>query len=187
MTKRIKSVVTELMLSESLKKMLFKKQLSEITISMLIKDCHINRNTFYYHFESKYALLKFTMEQDVSGVVQSINPNANIENAVRTVLTYIDNNRPFLCNAYYSLSHDEMRNNFYCDMKGIMDVHLKTLNNGSRVPMQNSKMQFLSLFFTGGISYLMLDYLFNPKRWANKDIVGYTLQILNCFESYINK
>ena len=44
------SLQTKKALSQSLKKAMEKKPFSKITVSELIKDCNINRNTFYYHF-----------------------------------------------------------------------------------------------------------------------------------------
>ena len=32
--------------------------------SELVRECNLNRKTFYYHFEDIYALLKWTLEQN---------------------------------------------------------------------------------------------------------------------------
>ena len=58
------SLNTKKMLTESLKKTMLKKPLSKITVSELIQDCGINRNTFYYYFANIYDLLKWMLEQE---------------------------------------------------------------------------------------------------------------------------
>ncbi len=50
---------TKQAMAESLKKLMQKKPLSKITVNEIITDCDINRNTFYYHFENIYDLLKW--------------------------------------------------------------------------------------------------------------------------------
>lgn len=55
---------TKSTLAASLKKFLEKKPLNKITITEIIKDCNMNRNTFYYHFEDIYALFKWTLESE---------------------------------------------------------------------------------------------------------------------------
>ena len=42
---------------ESLLKLLEERPLSKITVKDIVDDCGINRNTFYYHFESADAVL----------------------------------------------------------------------------------------------------------------------------------
>lgn len=64
MTHEETSYQTKMMLCASLKKIMKHKPFSKITVSELIKDCDLNRKTFYYHFEDIYRLLKWTLEQE---------------------------------------------------------------------------------------------------------------------------
>ena len=60
---QVSSFNTKKTLAMSFKKLMRKKPLSKITISEIISDCGLNRNTFYDHFEDICALLKWTLEQ----------------------------------------------------------------------------------------------------------------------------
>ena len=51
------SLNTKKALAEALKLAMKKKPFQKITVSELIEACHVNRKTFYYHFEDIYALL----------------------------------------------------------------------------------------------------------------------------------
>ena len=42
---------TKTALAASLKKFMNKKPFGKITVTEIITDCNVNRNTFYYHFE----------------------------------------------------------------------------------------------------------------------------------------
>ena len=49
---------TKRMLSLSLKKLLEKNTLDNITIQDITDDAEVSRKTFYYHFQDIYALLE---------------------------------------------------------------------------------------------------------------------------------
>lgn len=50
---------TRRILAESLKNLLKIKPLEKITVTQLVDDCDINRQTFYYHFHDIYELLEY--------------------------------------------------------------------------------------------------------------------------------
>ena len=51
------SLRTKKVLCASLKNQMMHKTFSKITVTELIRDCNINRKTFYYHFQDIYDLL----------------------------------------------------------------------------------------------------------------------------------
>ena len=61
---------TKMTLGNTLKELMKHKPFSKITVSELIRECNINRKTFYYHFEDIYALLKWVLEQETFEVVK---------------------------------------------------------------------------------------------------------------------
>ena len=56
MRHEVTSLNTKKLIANSLKKAMKTKPLSKITVSELIRDCGINRNTFYYHFDDIYEI-----------------------------------------------------------------------------------------------------------------------------------
>ena len=48
---------TEYRLAEALKNMMSEVPLDSISVTSLVKRCHVNRQTFYYHFHDIYDLL----------------------------------------------------------------------------------------------------------------------------------
>ncbi|MFR8977240.1 MAG: TetR family transcriptional regulator [Christensenellales bacterium] len=55
---------TKRMLSMSLKKLLSKTTLDNITIQDITDDAEVSRKTFYYHFQDIYDLLDWTLQED---------------------------------------------------------------------------------------------------------------------------
>lgn len=49
--------ITKKELAESLKKLASKRLFEQVTVGDIVKECGVNRQTFYYHFSDKYELL----------------------------------------------------------------------------------------------------------------------------------
>ena len=62
---------TKRMLSLSLKKLLEKNTLDNITIQDITDDAEVSRKTFYYHFQDIYALLEWTLSEDCRHLLES--------------------------------------------------------------------------------------------------------------------
>ena len=48
----ITSLNTKKLFAEALKKIILQKSFSKVTVSELIRECGVNRKTFYYHFSA---------------------------------------------------------------------------------------------------------------------------------------
>ena len=55
---------TKLALANALKKQLQKRFLDDITVKALVEDCEVNRQTFYYHFQDIYDLLRWFLAHE---------------------------------------------------------------------------------------------------------------------------
>lgn len=58
------SNITKLALAKALKKLTHIKSFEKISISDITKECGLNRQTFYYHFEDKYELLEWVYYEE---------------------------------------------------------------------------------------------------------------------------
>ncbi|TEB16389.1 HTH-type dhaKLM operon transcriptional activator DhaS [Pelotomaculum sp. FP] len=79
---------TCVLLAESLKCFCKKRSLSAITVSDLIKDCGINRSTFYYHFADKYDLINWIFKNDVESKFHSPDRSSWQGNTLRLLQTF---------------------------------------------------------------------------------------------------
>ena len=61
---------TKQALAASLKKLLRRKFLDDITVKEIVADCSVNRQTFYYHFQDIPALAEATMQALVEEIVE---------------------------------------------------------------------------------------------------------------------
>ena len=105
---------TKKMLANTLISLMKKKPLSKISISEIVKECQINRKTFYYHFEDIYDLLEWHLEQEVTALTNSMKPLDDFDTAIHISLNYMEHN-----SYIYNCADDP----YFCDK--LMDFIIK--------------------------------------------------------------
>ena len=114
---------TKRALAASLKKLMNKKPLSKITINEIVQDCGLNRNSFYYHFEDIYALVKWMLEQEAVEVVKQFDLMLDYREAIQFVMDYVSENRHMVNGAYDAMGREGLKRFFYADFIDIVRLH----------------------------------------------------------------
>ena len=73
------SSFTKKAIEASFLKLLNEAPLSHITVKMIVDDCHINCNSFYYHFQDIPSLLEAIIVQMLDGIIQLIPSDCLLE------------------------------------------------------------------------------------------------------------
>ena len=71
--------LTKRALSQALGELLEEKPLDKITISSITDRCGLTRNTFYYHFEDIYDLLRWEFERQSDKIMKEIEADCSAE------------------------------------------------------------------------------------------------------------
>lgn len=159
---------TKTAISASLKKFMEKKPLRKITVSEIIADCDINRNTFYYHFEDIYDLLKWTLEQEAIEVVKKFNFLIDTEDAVRFVIRYVAQNAHMLNCAYDTMGRDELKRFFYNDFITIIRGIVDDCEATNHLSVSADFKSFLCDFLTEATSGILVNG-FQNQGFPNED------------------
>ena len=56
---------TKTIIVQAARELMRQRNLDAITVEMIASACHISRNTFYYHFEDKYHMLRWMFQQEM--------------------------------------------------------------------------------------------------------------------------
>lgn len=97
------SNTTKKALAESLRKLLAGKTLDKITVSDIVDDCGVNRQTFYYHFHDVYDLVEWILEEDASRCAADLPQTpAQWQELFRGVFEFLTDNAPLVLNVYHS-------------------------------------------------------------------------------------
>ena len=179
MTHEESSFRTKTMLCTSLKKIMKHKAFSKITVSELIKDCNINRKTFYYHFEDIYGLLKWMLEQEAFEVVRQFDLLADYKEVFYFVIDYVEKNAYFLNCIYDSVGREQLKRFFYKDFIGLVKKTIRDTEKKLNVTIDNHYRTFLCNFYTEAIAGMLIDLFQNPDICDKNKTFEYFSIILN--------
>lgn len=80
-----------------------KKSLKNITIAELAERCEINRNTFYYHYDDIYMLVKEILSDEIKKVDEEFNATYSWEESLLHAVSFILDNKKATQNIYKSI------------------------------------------------------------------------------------
>ena len=172
------SYQTKMMLCTSLRELMKHKAFSKITVSELIKECDLNRKTFYYHFEDIYGLLKWMLEQEAFEVVKQFDLLTDFRDAFNFIFDYIEKNACFLNGIYESVGRDELKRFFYNDFIGIIEKFIHDTEAELSVSITDEFLHFICNFYTEGIAGMLIDRFKNPDEYSREALLSYFSGIL---------
>lgn len=169
----ITSLNTKKLFAEALKKIILQKSFSKVTVSELIRECGVNRKTFYYHFSDVYDLLKWTLEQEAIDVVKNFDLIVDYEEAISFVIDYIKVNNKFLNNIYDSLGRDELKRFFYSDFVGITKIIISKAEAEAHKKLPDNFKKFLTAFYTEAIAGTLVERITHQEQQSQEELVTY--------------
>ena len=159
---------TKRLIANSLKKIMSKKPFSKITVTEIIKDCGVNRKTFYYHFADIYALLKWMFEEEAVEVVKNFDIYTNPEEATEFVIEYVEKNEHIINCAYDSIGREEMKNFFSSDFRGIIYGVITDAEKNFEVKLDADYKKFLTNFYTEAFAGMLIDWI-KDREFTDKE------------------
>ncbi len=91
------------------KQMLDRKNIRQISVNEICKRTMISRSAFYLHFQDKYALLKYCLQQELEQLEKTINEQP-IEDFIAFTLDAVFAERNFYYNAFFGEPTNELLN-----------------------------------------------------------------------------
>lgn len=156
---------TERRFAEILKTMMSEQPLDTISVSLLSKKCHVNRQTFYYHFHDIYDLLMVVF---LNEKIPNINECKNLRSMLACIFDYYTSNRMFIDATLESAGKDLFSefifNNCYqCFMRLIQQY-----SEGKNVTATEKKS--IVRFYAYGVSNSVINYFASHKNKNLRDL-----------------
>lgn len=180
MQREAKSLLTKKALAEALKKRMETSAISQITIGDLVMDCNLNRNTFYYHFEDIYALLKWMLEEEAIQVVKHFNLLVDYEDALQFIIQYVNANKHILNCTIDSMGREQLKLFFAADFRSIVENLIVSAEEDLKVRVPKDYTEFLTFLYTETIACMLIEWIKAKDTINVKTLMAYlteTVQI----------
>ncbi|MBE6014167.1 MAG: TetR family transcriptional regulator [Lachnospiraceae bacterium] len=100
------SNLTSRAIKETFTKMLEDKPLSQITVKDIVKECGINRNSFYYHFQDMPALIEEIIKEDADTAIAAFPHIESIEEVLEVALSFAYEKKKSVLHIFNSVNRD---------------------------------------------------------------------------------
>ena len=150
---------TKLALANSLKHLLQKKFLDDITVKEIVEDCEVNRQTFYYHFQDIYDLLHWFLEHETAEALQDA---ASWQDALMDAFRYIQNNHALIYHIYRSGGREHLDCQLFTMSRALIARLLEQASDGLALSEQDQ--DFLTDFYMYALAGTMLGWLADDMK-----------------------
>lgn len=120
----VRTIKTRRAISRALYALLEKKPWAKISIKDICTEAMVSRSTFYAHFEDKYALFEYTLQQMGDVIVKEL-----LETDIRTMLyrrfTQMKENGQIVRNMLFSEPEQDLSEMLYRHFRRITNCYLK--------------------------------------------------------------
>ena len=127
----------------------------DISVGDLAKQCHISRNTFYYHFKDKYDIISWIFYSEITPIIGEASID-NWEDGLLRLCRYMQKNKNF----YMKVLHVQGQNSF---TEGLMEFYANLVQNllveanADRIVSQE-QIRVISRFYSFGLTGVLLHW-----------------------------
>jgi len=173
MTHEESSLQTKKSLCLALKELMKHKAFSKITVSEIVRECNVNRKTFYYHFDDVYDLLKWMLDQEAIDVIKNYNEHNAYEFALQFIINYVEENAYFLNSLYDSVSLDVIQHLFSQDFEIIGKQIINAAETEAGVEIPDDFKELLCNMYIESTCAIIVHGLRNPGKYDREKLIEY--------------
>lgn len=170
------SLITKKVIAKSLKNKLNEKDFLKITVSDIMNDCQIRRQTFYDHFQDKYELLEWIFKQEITEIIEDNLTYERWDRIVLRIFEYFEDNQKF----YQKALAFDGQNSF----KEVITGYVYDLLLASYQQLQNGQDEqqllannFEIWFYTKGFVEISVEWVMNGCKQTSQKMAEQMIQI----------
>lgn len=173
---------TKLQLAAALKTLMAQKPMDKITIAELTSMCHIRRQSFYYHFEDIYDLLRWMIDNEAISLLKQQEGALLWKEGLLQLFRYLEENRSVCLCALKSIGRDHIRRFFEADIDAIIHRTIEQL--GENIGVRNDldsfvDVEMLTHFYVVALAGMMESWLLGEIDRTPEQLIQFADVILN--------
>lgn len=158
-------------IANAAKTLLFDKKVRKLTVKDIVEECHITRQTFYYHFEDIPDLMAWSLRRNFDRVIAQCQAQKNGEEALRYLLSAAVNARLMLKKGMQSNYGEELER----QLEGLLMDFLSHVaaSRGLYARVSAREAELLLRYHCGGVMFLLRDW--KEQDTAELDTIAHRL------------
>lgn len=173
---------TKLQLAAALKILMAQKSMDKITIAELTNLCNIRRQSFYYHFEDIYDLLRWMIENEAISLLKQQEGALLWKEGLLQLFRYLEENRTVCLCALKSVGRDHLRRFFEADIYAIIHRTIEQLTEN--IGLHNNldsfvDVEMLTHFYVVALAGMIESWLLGEIDRTPEQLIQFVDIILN--------
>lgn len=173
---------TKQQLAAALKTLMAQKPIDKITISDLTGLCKIRRQSFYYHFEDIYDLLRWMLQNEAVALLEQHEGTLLWQEGLLQLFRYLEENRAVCLCALKSVGRDHIRRFFEADIYAVIHRTVERLGEdigagGSLTDMVD--VDLLTHYYVLSLAALLESWLLGEIDRTPEQLIQFTDTMLN--------
>lgn len=148
---------TRKMIREAFIKMLNELPLNKITVTAIVKECEINRNTFYYYYTDIYAILSEIFQTELQAVIDEYNDTLSWEESFIVAAKFALENRKAIYHVYNSMQREELEDYIYNVSGNVMIRYVEKVSDGISASSRDKKL--IASFYQCALTEMILRWI----------------------------
>ena len=169
---------TKLMIAQGLKRLLKTTSFATLSVGDIAQECHISRNTFYYHFKDKYDLISWIFYTETTSILSDDISLEHWGDSLLALCRYMQENRDFYLNIlefHGQNSFTECLLDFYQGLVGRL-----LFQSNTQFPLSSRQIRTFSRFYAYGITGVIMDWARNGMTADPEPPVNILEKLLSC-------
>ena len=102
------SQLTRKAIQQSFMKLLNQTAFDKITVKDIVRDCGVNRNTFYYHYQDIYGLLREILAEEMKRAASCVHDYNTWQEAILEATDFVRQNKKAAYHLYNSINRQDI-------------------------------------------------------------------------------
>jgi probable dihydroxyacetone kinase regulator len=155
------SIITKKIIAKSLKNLMETQPFHKISVSDIMQDCQMRRQTFYYHFQDKYELLGWIYKEETKENITDFIEYEKWENIFNQLFEYFYQNQLFYRNAFKVAEQNSFNEYLFEHTKNLYIKIIDELLANSRLIVSEERKSLIASFFSHGFVGTLKDWIEN--------------------------
>lgn len=167
-------------LAASLKRLMAQKPLEKITIREITDGCGMKRQTFYYHFEDIYDLVRWVFQEETLSLLSKHEGVLLWQDGLLQLFQYLGENKTVCLCALKSLGRNHIKRFFQGDIYNIISRTIENVAEQMQLPMPETQeeVEMLMHFYVTALAGIMESWLLGELDRTPEEIVAFVDQVL---------
>ena len=173
----MKSDATKQALSNALKELLQKKQITKITINDITEACGISRMTFYYHFKDIYDLADWTLQEALHAAIAENRTHDNWQQGFLNLLEALKAHQSLILNAYRAIDRELVERYMRREVEALLLPVVEEQAAGLQISEKGKHM--VAIFYTYAFMGIVLEWIQRNMQASPQEVADTTAAMIH--------